>query len=255
MKLGCFGFLFFLGFFNMGIWSQNIVPNSSFEDYYLLNITPPCINKPCCLSAQPTEWKYTNGHVWWPWNPNGIHYFTSAMNFCTDDEWPIPYQGVPVHSWNSSYLTLNGYYLQEANHGSAYINFAVYSHLNSNQRQYPIVKLADTLKLGRKYCLSFWLSVPDLWYYSSMNTMGGYFSTEFPVHNTLQVLNVVPQIENMRTDFPDTSNTWYLVSGSFIADSNYQYLTIGNFYPDALTNSIMYSTPSIYTLSNCLNFC
>jgi gliding motility-associated-like protein len=217
-------------------YNQNLVSNPGFEDFIIIPVTPPCFNKPCCLVAQPTEWRYTNGHVWWPWNPNSVHYFTSAMNFCTDEEWPIPYQGVPIHSWNGSQYTLNGYYYQVAKDGFAYMMLRSYNFQNINWRQCPMVKLNDSLKVGHKYCLSFWLSVPDSWYFMSSNTIGAYFSTIIPEHNTLTVLEVVPQIENKRTDFPDTSNTWYLVSGSFVADSSYQYLTIGNFYPDSLTN-------------------
>jgi len=219
-------------------FGQNLVPNGSFEDFTINSISPPCFQMPCCLYAQPLHWTYTNIHMW-PGLSGSIHYFTSAMNFCTDDEYPIPYQGVPVHRWNITYLTLYGYYYQVAKEGSAYVEFAVYYHDNYNHRLNPVVKLTESLQIGRKYCLSFWLSVPDVWYFMSCNTIGAYFSTEMPVHNTLQVLHVVPHIENMRTDYPDTSNTWYLVSGSFVADSNYKYLTIGNFYPDSLSNVII----------------
>ncbi len=231
-----------------GGYNQNYVPNSGFEDFNLITLSPPCINMPCCLAAQTTLWKYTNGHVWWPLWPNGVHYFTSTMNFCIDDEWPIPYQGVPIHSWNGYQFTINGYHYQEAKDGCGYIEFAAYYHLNYNMRMYPVVELTDSLIVGRKYCLSFWLSIPDQWYFMTMNTIGAYFSTEMPEHNTLKVLEVVPQIENKRTDFPDTSNTWYLVSGSFVADSNYKYLSIGNFYPDSLTNVQIDFFPPNYSI-------
>ncbi len=233
--------------FSYALKSQNLVPNPSFEDYYILTFNPPCYGFPCCSLAKPTEWTYAN-LIYWP-DLSGPHYFTSAMNFCTDDEWPIPYQGVPVHSWNGSYLTLNGYYYQEAKDGDAYTLFQSYSRVphppsyDLNTRQYPYVQLIDSLRIGRKYCLSFWLSVPDIYYYITSNTVGAYFSTSPLVQDDWFYINVTPHIENMRTDFPDTSNTWYLVSGSFVADSSYQYLTIGNFYPDSLTNVLLEFIP------------
>jgi gliding motility-associated-like protein len=170
---------------------------------------------------------------------SGPHYFTCNMNFCTDSEYPISYQGVPIHNWNNPQHTLNGYYYQVSKDGCAYLGFGAYSPFNFNWRQYPMVKLTDSLIIGRKYCLSFWISIPDIYYYMTTNTIGAYFSTGEPVAVDNKVLNVNPQIENMKTDYPDTSNTWYLVSGSFVADSNYQYLTIGNFYPDKFTNVLV----------------
>lgn len=219
---------------------QNLVPNGSFEDYTTISYPPPCFNVPCCSMARVTQWTYTNGHVWWPENPTHVHYFNSVMNYCIDDEYPIPRQGVPFHTWNDSHLTLNEYYHQEAKEENAYILLVTYYHIFYgtwfNNRQNPISKLTDSLMVGHKYCLSFWISVPDCWYFMTSNTIGAYFSTNPPKHNTTQYLNIQPQLENLRTDYPDTTNNWYLVSGSFIADSNYKYITIGNFYPDSLTN-------------------
>jgi len=226
--------------FNLVINGQNLVTDGSFENYFSIIGPPPCYNAVCCTIAQSSTWKYTNGHAYWPGNPNQVHYFNKDMNFCIDYESPIPFQGVPFHKWNLTDLTPNGYFFQESKEGNAYILFSIYYHEFYgnwlNRRQYPIVHLTDSLKIGHLYCLSFWLSVPDAWYNMSANTVGAYFSTEPPVHNTKQYLDVQPQIENLRSDYPDTSNNWYLVSGSFIADSNYKYISIGNFRPDSLTN-------------------
>jgi gliding motility-associated-like protein len=164
------------------------------------------------------------------------HYFSSAMNFCVNQSHPLPPQGVPIHTWNNPQYTLQGYYYQVAKDGCSYIGFMAYCHFNINQRQYPHVQLLDSLKIGHKYCLSFWISISDASYFMRCNTIGAFFST-FPIEmpNYYKVLPYTPQIENIKTDFPDTSNNWYLVSGSFLADSNYKYLTIGNFYPDSLS--------------------
>jgi gliding motility-associated-like protein len=228
-----------LVFVTLFLRSQNLIPNPSFEDYYIINLNPPCFQIPCCSLAKATEWTYAN-LIFYP-NLYGPHYFTCGMNFCTDSEWTIPYQGVPIHIWNASHHTLNGYYYQEAKDGCAYIAFLTYINFNNNfdLRQYPLIKLTDNLVIGRKYCLSLWISISDLHYYMTSNTIGAYFSTSPPVTVDAKVLQVIPQIENLKPDFPDTSNTWYLVSGSFVADSNYQYLTIGNFYSDSLTNVLV----------------
>ncbi len=218
--------------------SQNLVPNPSFEEYYIINLSPPCFRIPCCSLAKSTDWTYAN-LIFFP-DLSGPHYFTCDMNFCIDSEWTIPYQGVPINNFTGSQYTLNGYYYQEAKDGCAYLGFLSYwTFFNFDIRQYPMVKLMDSLIIGNTYCLSFWLSVPDVSYYMTMNTIGAYLSTSQPVTVDAKVMQVVPQIENHKLDYPDTSNTWYLVSGSFVADSSYQYLTIGNFYPDSLTNVLV----------------
>jgi hypothetical protein len=225
---------------------QNLVPNSSFEEYYIITYSPPCFQIPCCSLAKATEWTYAN-LIFFP-DLQGPHYFSCGMNFCTDSLWIIPFQGVPIHNWYYSNYTLNGYYSQEAKDGCAYISFMTYCHQNRNNRQYPIVKLIDSLIIGKKYCLSFWISIPDIWYFMTMKTIGAYLSTSEPVAVDANVMQVVPQIENLKPNYPDTNNTWYLISGSFIADSNYRYLTIGNFFPDSLTNVNIEFYPSQYTI-------
>jgi gliding motility-associated-like protein len=222
--------------------SQNLVPNPSFEEYYTISFNPPCFRIPCCLLAKPTEWNYAN-IAYWP-GLYGPHYFTCQMNYCIDDEYPLPAQGVPVHNWNGAPYTLNGFYYQEPKDGCAYIIFGTYMHhfnygVYPNKRTYPYVQLSQALVPGERYCLSFWLSIPDINYYMTSNTIGAHFSTTPMVQHNDLYMDITPHIENWRTDYPDTSDTWYLVSGSFVADSSYQYLTIGNFYPDTLTNVVI----------------
>jgi hypothetical protein len=138
------------------------------------------------------------------------------MNFCTDSEYPIPYQGVPIHKWNSSHHTLNGYYYQEARDGCAYIAFLAYFRQNMNLRQYLMVKLTDSLFIGRKYCLSFWISIPDIYYYMTSNTIGAYFSTSPPVAVDAKVLQVVPQIENLKQIIPTQAIPGILCRGHLL---------------------------------------
>ncbi len=224
---------------------QNLIPNSGFEDF--ISEYWPYPPFPCEEALHASEWKFATFMPQVPYP----HYFTCFANYCTDMNYPIPYQGVPIHSWNSSHNTLNGYYFQEAMEGCAYIGFMIVNFAalyGVNQRQYPHVQLLDSLKIGHQYCLSFWISIPDVWYFMRCNTIGAFFST-FPIEmpNYYKVLPYIPQIENMKADYPDTSNIWYLVSGSFVADSNYKYLTIGNFRPDSLSDFIVDFLPGSYS--------
>jgi hypothetical protein len=76
--------------------------------------------------------------------------------------------------------------------------------------------------------------------HASSISIGAYFSADsfFVSSAFLGLIDVVPQIQNNpENDLSDTAN-WTLVSGNFIANGGEQYLTIGNFLPDSLSNII-----------------
>jgi hypothetical protein len=107
---------------HVSLTGQNLVPNPSFEENILNPFNPPCFQIPCCTFAQPLYWSYAN-IAYWPSLGGTIHYLTCDMNYCTNDEYPIPYQGVPVHNYNGAPYTPNGYYYQKPKDGCAYIIF------------------------------------------------------------------------------------------------------------------------------------
>jgi hypothetical protein len=102
-------------------------------------------------------------------------------------------------------------------------------------------QLSAPLTVGQKYYVSFFTSLtikgPNNAYAS--NNIGAKFSTV--AYNTTSVSNQIP-INNIAqlksySIITDTSN-WIQIMGSFIADSAYQYVALGNFFDDANTDTI-----------------
>jgi hypothetical protein len=99
-------------------------------------------------------------------------------------------------------------------------------------------QLFSPLVIGQKYYVSFYTSLaisqPNFCY--ATNKIGAKFTTTaynaysnpFPIDNIAQV--------HYDTIITDTTN-WTLIYGSFIADSAYQYIAIGNFFDDLNTDT------------------
>ncbi len=178
--------------------AQNLVPNPSFEFFV------------SCPNNQDQLFKAT------PWlSPTGTT--PDYYNACTSSIVSVP---------------TNWYGFQNARTGSAYAGFASYYYCNFNCREYIEAPLLDTLLPGRKYCVSFYVSLAD----SSFNgiaPIGAYLSDTI-VNNlaTVEYLQVTPQISSPALiPISDTLN-WILVSGSFIANGGEKFIIIGTFVTD-----------------------
>ncbi len=190
-------FLFVI-FWVLDLGAQNLVVNSSFEDSLYCPKTLGQID--ACIG-----WK-------------------SAINtpdyFCCKN----PDSGVPSNDW--------GY--QKSGSGNAYAGLIVYSSLSTDQREIIISKLSNSLIKGKKYYVSFKYNRANNTRYAT-NKLGVTFSTLNITHsNDIHKIvyknssKVYSKIINN-----DTIN-WKTISGSFIADSSYEYILIGNFFSDSL---------------------
>ena len=100
--------------------------------------------------------------------------------------------------------------------------------------------LSSQLIIGQKYYVSFYTSLtlkaPNDAYVA--NNIGAKFTTIS--YNTYQQSNQIPINNIAQLHYPslltDTTN-WTQVTGSFIADSTYQYIVIGNFFDDQHTDT------------------
>ncbi|MFM2224860.1 MAG: hypothetical protein RJA07_1062 [Bacteroidota bacterium] len=102
-------------------------------------------------------------------------------------------------------------------------------------REYLQGRFLSLLTIGDKY---------KIWYYV-VSAMDGYFGNNFGAgfasyhvnqpNNYLNITNITPKI-NYAQVISDTLN-WTKVEGTFIADSAYQYIIIGNFFDDLHTIS------------------
>ncbi|MES2132862.1 MAG: gliding motility-associated C-terminal domain-containing protein [Bacteroidota bacterium] len=123
-----------------------------------------------------------------------------------------------------------------------------------DRREYLQVPLTTTLTAGKTYCGTMYLNLYNETKYST-DKAGMYFSSTsfacnqaFPLPQWIPPLNVTPQIINPGNFITDTLN-WTEFSGSFVAAGNEQYLTIGNFYNDAATNTVLVNPTSAYTVT------
>jgi hypothetical protein len=182
----------------------NLVPNPSFED------TVYC----------PTGLRQLYACEHWLSFGNSPDYF----NACTPFSLP-----------NSVF----GY--QFAHSGNAYAGAIFYRRPNTpvgpNYREYIGVKLLSNLVIGQKYYVSFFVVNGGKLNDAIANNKIGLklFTVNFDSSSP-------PPLQNASTLFTDSIITdtliWTKISGSFVADSTYQYLSIGNFFSDGVTDTI-----------------
>ena len=79
-----------------------------------------------------------------------------------------------------------------------------------------------------------------------MKPLGVYFddgSVSTPIYIYMGLVAVTPQVYNTLQLLNDTVN-WMKIEGSFIATGNEKYITIGNFFPDSLSDIGFFGTPT-----------
>jgi len=184
---------------------QNLVPNPSFED------------KTACPNILSL-----------------IHYATGWERYCA--ETPDYYNECSTGNFTSVPNNYGGF--QYASTGGAYAGIATYSKSIPNYRDIIGRNLTTQLTIGVKYYLSMQVNL----------SIGSLDSSSHATNNFGMLLSTVPYSNtspapignfahfNYETVVTDTMN-WTRVSGSFIADSTYGYIAIGNFFTDANTDT------------------
>lgn len=166
-------------------------------------------------------------------------------------------------------LIINQMY-QPTHDGIAYIGLSTamffwnnFTAGSFNVREYAQGKLIQPLQVGHTYQYNMYVSATaDYLFKLATNNMGALFTT-WPIANDSLPIGLPnpyapslvwkpqkPQI-NCSTIIMDTVN-WTLVSGTFIADSAYTYVTIGNFYTDkqTLIDHIIDTVPGVPTTAS-----
>jgi hypothetical protein len=192
--------------------AQNLVPNPSFE---LIDSCPP----------YPNSLGYQDGAApigWWRWS-NTPDYFNGCA---TDTIGDVP-------------GNIFGY--QPAYDGQAYSGMTFYHDTPDSFREMIGAQLTTPLVPGTTYYASMYVSSGYGGYYdyfvfsnkmgmlfTQQPYVGGWMNPSYPLRNYSQIWQP--------TVVPDTAG-WTLVSGSFVADSAYQYLVIGNHFDNTLTDT------------------
>ncbi len=196
----CFLFLFVLLIFNKSNAQVNLVANPSFED------TVRCPNNTASMLI-PSACKN-----WYDPDSASSDYFNS----CTSN-----LVGVPTNfaGW------------QNPRTGAAYSGFRVFP-----SGEYIQEKLDSVLYSNHTYCIEFYISLSNNANIAT-NNIGMYISDTTPPTPIPPnpFTNCTPQI-NDTTIISDTLG-WTKVSGKYIAHGGEKYITIGNFFSDAQTDT------------------
>ncbi len=186
--------------------TQNLVPNSSFEN----NIN--------CVS-----FNINNALPWCPVGKNNVLYFYECQN---DPSGTTPFQY--IDNCFQSY--------QMPRTGKGYAIIGVYnSASSSNYDCIAQVKLNDTLKSNSVYCITYYVSLFNYCKYS-VDKLGARLSSIphpciFAGTNTVSIAgSYTPQIISPAGVQLDDTLNWMEVSGIYTATGNELYITIGDFF-------------------------
>lgn len=196
-------FTFSFLFASFTVFGQNLIPDPSAEDY---------VECPTGLGILET------------WNPN----------------WQS-FRGTPDYFNNCSngLGSENPLGFQEPRTGNGYLGLITFSRNLNNAREYLGTTLIEPIVIGQEYYLSFYVSRAHQFnaFNLASNNIGALFMTE----NYLNAEELGPTLGfanfNEIELVEDTVN-WIGLSYQFIADSAYQYLAFGNFFDDALTDTL-----------------
>ena len=127
---------------------------------------------------------------------------------------------------------------QNAVDGSAFIGFIPYNLINdTSYREYVGTQLIEPLEVGQEYYVSFHTVCSNLETYRfAINKIGVLFSTiQFSSSESVGLRNYSQVFSQ---DVINDTTNWTLVSGTFVADSAYQYLVVGNFFSNSNTDTL-----------------
>ncbi len=213
MKLLFINTLLFL--FSVCGYSQNLVPNSSFEDSTGCPFGSYQIDKVVSWSSAGGSPDYFNACA----SSGGA---SVPTNFC-------------------------GY--QNAASGNAYVGLYTFNKGVSypNNREYIQASLISPLSIGSKYYVSFDVSftLDNIEIGYAADKLGALFTNVLSYDSdNPPVLSNNSQVY-IDTIISDTLN-WFHFEGSFIADSAYQKILVGNFFSDLYTDTFEIDN-SLYT--------
>jgi hypothetical protein len=173
--------------------------------------------------------------------PNNVAQFDLLEDWFNPSPPPVTDQnGSPdyIHTLGTGYAnspnSLWAYVFPQS--GNGFVGFAVHNTYKLNYREYASVEFSDTMKAGRNYQLVAHFTNGQFngsFGGKGISNLGFLFTTYTPVQNGYQPILKNPQI---LIDSIVYSENWLRFQFEYLPDSNYNFVTIGNFQPDSLLN-------------------
>lgn len=207
-------------------FAQNLIPNPSFEQ---MKLCPSWNN--IDLKADHIE-KFCES-----WENVGI---TKTLSCCGGGQYLNSCANIDRNLLYGSGIPINSAGYQEARTGNAYVFLRFSGHSIDYSSHFYNVKLKEPLVISKKYNLRFYLNLSDS-SKSGINNIGMLLTSKkfFLPDDSDRSKEKLPNRAHLfaREVILDKEN-WVKVEGTIIADSSYEYLTIGNFFEfDKTSNS------------------
>ena len=189
-------------------FSQNLVPNSSFENH-----------TSCPMNGSEIYFAI-------PWFAPLVN-STDLLDSCSTN----PFFNVPSQVYN----------YQEAHFGNAMIGLFVFNGIGANEREYAEVQLMSSLISSKCYFVELFVNRAHAFYGGKfgVNNMACSF-TSGALTNTGNgnLLDVQSHVMKFGNPIISDSINWIPIQGIYSANGGENYLTIGNFHFDNQTDTV-----------------
>lgn len=131
-------------------------------------------------------------------------------------------------------IPTNVYGTEDAKDGDAYAGVVMFSYGNKVPRSYLMTKLNAPLKKGKKYCIQYSVALAEGSKYACNKLGAVVHKKEFTTDSKSSII----EESTIATDeIYNAQFGWQKVCGTFVAEGNEKFLTIGNFASNEDTKS------------------
>ncbi len=192
--------------YNINLYSQNLVLNPSFEDYWYLP-----------QQARKDTFFCKNWHI-----PH-LGFIEYHHKLSKIKPYSIPENTLGKHPSKS---------------GDAYIGLIPLTWGGS--MAHITGKLKEPLKKGHKYKVSFYVRYAGNYCYFYISTLGAYFSENYfslnsmdvPFYKEIITPEIKAHVKNDESNYLSNDTSWVEISGYYISKGGEKYITIGMFYEE-----------------------
>jgi OOP family OmpA-OmpF porin len=192
---------------------KNYVQNGSFED--VIN------KKPKKLGGISTV------NYWF--SPTGVKadLYREDLNSIKDGK-DRPIIGTPMNTYGQ----------EDPREGKCYVGISAYLTVKKqNERSYITGALTEKLQKNKTYCIEFWVSLAEGSKYAC-NNIGIKFDQKKPDESKdKQLFKGNVDVLHPENKVVNSANGWFKICGTYVAKGGEQYITIGNFEPNAKTTN------------------